>query len=218
MNGSRESWALSFPVLRGRAESRKTESLPEEDQITDERLLIGVRDGDQTSLHVLFDHFSRLVFHIALRILRDHGEAEEIVQDVFFNIHQHASTFDIAKGSAKAWIAQMAYHRALDRRLYLYRRQFYVGTDADSVANTLAGDTDLDREIGSQLDRAQLEKAFEELPSRQRRTLELFYFEGLELREISERLGEPLSNVRHHYYRGLAKLRKSAFIQKMREK
>lgn len=218
MSGSREDRILSFPVIWGRTKNGNADSLSGVVQCSDEELLIGVRNGDQGSLRILFEHFSRLVFHIALRILRDHGEAEEIVQDVFFNIHQHASTFDAAKGSAKTWIAQMAYHRALDRRLYLYRRQFYIGTDADSVANTLVGDTDLDREIGARINRAQLEKAFEDLPSRQRRTLELFYFEGLELREISERLEEPLSNIRHHYYRGLAKLRKSACINRLREK
>lgn len=84
--------------------------------------------------------------------------------------------------------------------------------------DTLLGETDLDREIGAKLNRAQLKKAFEELPEMQRGTLELFYFEGLELREISEKLNEPLANVRHHYYRGLEKLRKSAFVKKLKEK
>jgi RNA polymerase sigma-70 factor (ECF subfamily) len=218
VSGSREDRALSFPLIWGRSKNAEAEHPSEPGLLTDEELIAGVRSDDPVSLRLLFEHFSRLIFHIALRILRDRGEAEEIVQDVFLNIHQHASAFDAAKGTAKAWIAQMAYRRSLDRRLYLYRRQFYVGTDADSMANTLLGDTDLDREIGSRLNRVQLEKAFEELPERQRQTLELFYFEGLELREISERLKEPLPNVRHHYYRGLAKLRKSAFIQKLRSK
>jgi RNA polymerase sigma-70 factor (ECF subfamily) len=62
-----------------------------------------------------------------------------------------------------------------------------------------------------------LERAFEQLPEIQRVTLELFYFEGLELREISERLNEPLGNSRHHFYRGLERLRKSAFVQRLRE-
>jgi RNA polymerase sigma-70 factor (ECF subfamily) len=79
------------------------------------------------------------------------------------------------------------------------------------------GATDLDREIGSKLNRAQLQKAFAELPDVQRVTLELFYFEGLDLREISEKLSEPLGNTRHHFYRGLERLRKSAFVQKLRE-
>jgi len=68
------------------------------------------------------------------------------------------------------------------------------------------------------MNRMHLERAFEELPQIQRRTLDLFYFQGLELREISERLNEPLGNVRHHFYRGLEKLRKSAFVRRLREK
>jgi RNA polymerase sigma-70 factor (ECF subfamily) len=51
----------------------------------------------------------------------------------------------------------------------------------------------------------------------QRLTLELFYFEGLDLREISEKLNQPLGNSRHHFYRGLERLRKSAFVQRLRE-
>ena len=164
-----------------------------------------------------FDRYARLVFGVANRVLHDHGEAEDVVQEVFFHIFQKAALFDPLKGSAKGWIVYIAFHRALDKRAHLGRRGFYLGTVIESLDDTLLGETDLDREIGAKLNREQLEKAFEELPESQRRTLELFYFEGLELREISERLEQPLSNVRHHYYRGLAKLRKSSFVKKLRE-
>jgi len=187
-------------------------------QPTDEELIAGVRANDSTALETLFDRFSRLFMGIGLRILGDYGEAEDLVQEVFVYLHQKAVLFDPERGPANKWIVQVAYHRALDRREYLNRRAFYVGTDINSLADTLLGETDLDREIGAKLSRAQLEKAFADLPERQRRTLELFYFEGLDLPEISEKLNEPLPNIRHHYYRGLEKLRKSAFIQKMREK
>jgi RNA polymerase sigma-70 factor (ECF subfamily) len=80
------------------------------------------------------------------------------------------------------------------------------------------GETDLDREIGAKLDCLQLKRAFAELSEMQRLTLELYYFEGLELREIAEKLNEPLGNVRHHCYRGLQRLRKSTFVQRLREK
>lgn len=186
--------------------------------MTDEELMGRLKTNDAAALHFLFDRYSRLVLSIALRILRDYGEAEEIVQETYCYLYQKAALFDAAKGTAKGWIVQVAYHRALDRRAHLARRGFYLGTDVGSLDDTLLGETDLDREIRSKLNRAHLEKAFEELPERQRRTLELFYFEGLELREISEKLKEPLENIRHHYYRGLEKLRKSAFVQKLREK
>ena len=112
---------------------------------------------------------------------------------------------------------QIALHRALDRRVHLARRGFYVGTDTGSLDDTLLGETDLDREIGAKLNRIQLEKAFDELPESQRVTLELFYFEGFDLREISRKLNQPLGNTRHHFYRGLERLRKSAFVQRLRE-
>ena len=118
------------------------------------------------------------------------------------------------KGTAKAWIVQIAFHRALDRRSYLHRRGYYSGTDTGCLGDT-PGETDLEREIGAKLNRTHLERAFEELSELQRRTLELFYFDGLELREITERLDESLGNVRHHFYRGLERLRKSAFIQEL---
>jgi len=116
--------------------------------------------------------------------------------------------FDEAKGSAKNWIIQIAMHRALDRKSHLARRGFYAGTDIAALGDTLLGETDLDREIGAKLNRVQLEKAFEQLPEMQRLTLELFYFEGLDLREISEKLNQPLGNSRHYFYRGLERLRK----------
>jgi RNA polymerase sigma-70 factor (ECF subfamily) len=86
------------------------------------------------------------------------------------------------------------------------------------MSEVLSSATDLDREIGSRLNREQLEKAFQELPAMQRRTLELFYFEGLQLCEIAVKLDEPMGNIRHHFYRGLDHLRKSAFVQRLREK
>jgi RNA polymerase sigma-70 factor (ECF subfamily) len=78
------------------------------------------------------------------------------------------------------------------------------------------GKSDVERETGAKLDFAHLQKAFEDLTLMQRRTLELFYFEGFELREISERLHEPFGNVRHHFYRGLERLRKSPSVQRLR--
>jgi RNA polymerase sigma-70 factor, ECF subfamily len=212
--------ALPLPVIWGRTR-RRVVSGPEvttSGGADDEELMGRLQANDATALDILFDRYSRLVLGISLRVLRDYGEAEDVVQEVFFHVFQRAALFDPSKGSAKGWIIQVAFHRALDKRAHLGRRGFYLGTEIESLDDTLLGETDLDREIGAKLNRAQLEKAFEELPEMQRHTLELFYFEGLELREISEKLNEPLANVRHHYYRGLAKLRKSAFVKKLRER
>lgn len=209
---------MALPLLRARAaQSPVAEKVAASGQ-SDEEAIARLQARDSNALNLLFDRYARLVLSIALRILRDHGEAEEVVQDVFFYVYQKASLFDPARGSGKAWIVQIAFHRALDRKAHLSRRGFYVGTDIDPLHDTLLGHSDLEQEVGSGMNRVLLERAFEDLPEIQRRTLNLFYFQGLELREISERLNEPLGNVRHHFYRGLEKLRKSAFVRRLREK
>jgi RNA polymerase sigma-70 factor, ECF subfamily len=211
--------ALTFPVVWDVSHETAASSthVPKTRIPTDEDAMARLQANDTSALEVLFDRYARLVFRIARGVVRDTGEAEDVVQEAFFHLYKKCTLFDSSKGSVKNWILQVALHRALDRKEHLARRGFYRGTDLGSLDDTLLGGTDLDREIGSKLNRAQLRKAFKELPDVQRVTLELFYFESLDLREISEKLNEPLGNTRHHFYRGLERLRKSAFVQKLRE-
>lgn len=202
--GSRRESALSLPVVEVRSPS-------------DEELMSSLQAKDSKALELLFDRYSGLVFGIALRILNDRSEAEEVVQEAFFYVYQRALIFDPLKGSAKGWVVQVAFSRARDRKAHLSRRGFYSGTDIDSLDDTLLGRNDLERETGARLDFSQLQCAFEDLTHMQRQTLEMFYFEGMELREISERLHEPFGNVRHHFYRGLERLRKSPAVKRLRE-
>jgi RNA polymerase sigma-70 factor (ECF subfamily) len=182
----------------------------------DEELMDRLRVRDPEALDTLFRRYARLVMGIAFRTLRDYGEAEDAVQETFLYIFRKAALFDARKGPAKAWIVQVACHRSLDKKSYLGRRGFYLVTEIDAADDTVPGSTDLDREIGARLDRKKLEQAFAELPDAQRQTLEMFFFEGMELRQIADEIDEPLGNVRHYYYRGLERLRKSAFVRKLR--
>ncbi|MGA8432369.1 MAG: sigma-70 family RNA polymerase sigma factor [Candidatus Sulfotelmatobacter sp.] len=183
---------------------------------SDEELMSGLQAKKADALEALFSRYSRLVNGIAFRILRDYSEAEEVVQEAFFYIYQKSALFDPRKGGAKAWIVQIAYSRSLDRRAHLSRRGFYVGTEIESLDDTLTGKTDVEREIGAKINFAHLQRAFQDLTQMQRRTLELFYFEGLDLKEISEKVQQPFGNVRHHFYRGLERLRKSPSVQRLR--
>ena len=210
---------LAFPEILGKVLSDGESESQEHTApvVSDEELMQRLSGGDASALGLLFERYARLALSVAGRILHDPGEAEDAVQESFFYLYRKASTFDSSKGSARCWIIQAIYHRTLNHREHLLRRGFYAGTGDAPEPDNLRGDTDLDREVGATLDGRLLRKAFEGLEERQRRTLELFYFEGLDLREISETLGEPLGNVRHHYYRGLEKLKKSAVVRKLRK-
>src|ERR1700716_3123590 len=146
---TRES-TLSLPVVEARSPS-------------DEELMSSLQTKDSKALELLFVRYSRLVFGIALRILNDHSEAEEVVQEAFFYIYQKALLFDPVKGSAKGWVVQIAFSRARDRRAHLSRRGFYAGTDIEFLNDTLVGQSDMEREIGVRLDFSHLQCAFEDL-------------------------------------------------------
>jgi RNA polymerase sigma factor, sigma-70 family len=185
---------------------------------SDEVLLTRLKEQDRDALSLLFERYSRLILTIGFRILRDRGEAEDLVQNVFLYLYQKAERFNPERGNARTWIIQVAYHRALDKRTYLAHRQFYLGTDLTVPPDTLSGGADVERETGWRLNGEQLLDAIAELPEKQRTTLELFFFEGMDWQEISDRLGDTVANVRHHYYRGLEKLRKNPSVRRLRGK
>jgi RNA polymerase sigma-70 factor (ECF subfamily) len=184
----------------------------------DEDVMALLRAGDSSALNFLLERYARLVLGIAFRILHDRGEAEEVVQDVFFQVYQKANQFDPNKGKAKAWIVQIAFHKTYDRRLHLTRVGFYRDLKVESICGRLRDRTDLDRELGAKLNHIQIVKALSELTEMQRKTVELYFFEGFTITDVMHRLGESRENVRHHLYRGLERLRQNAFVQRLRDR
>ena len=180
--------------------------------ITDEELMHELKRGRQEALTYLFDRYYRLVFSVALKILRDRGEAEDLMQDVFIEIYRRIKLFNPDKGSAKTWILQYAYHRSLNRKKYLALRHFYDNPE-DSPLNQHEYSRSLNDWNGiSYEDWAQtIKKGLKTLSNIEQKVIDLVFFQGFLLKEIADQLDEPLSNVRNHYYRGLKKLR--VFLQ-----
>lgn len=171
---------------------------------SDEHLLVCAQSGDREALGILFDRYSRLVLAVGLRIVRDNAEAEDLVHDVFLFLLAKSNHFNPAKGSARAWLARVTYHRALDRRKYLVKRRYYDNRDNEHLPESASPNGESTDLIYWQ---SQLQRAFEDLSQEQRITLELCFFEGYTINEISKKLGTEPGNVRHYYYRGLERLR-----------
>lgn len=171
----------------------------------DERLIEELRAGNTDAFPIIFKRYHRLVHVTALNILRDAGEAEDLTQTVFLEIYRRVGQFDPARGTLKVWLLQFAYSRSMHRRNYLFVRQFHRHVELSEVEEQTS------HWSPQRLDLPETARLTSEvlavLPEAQRRTIEMFFFEGLTLAEISERRNEKFSNVRHHYYRGLEQLR-----------
>jgi RNA polymerase sigma-70 factor, ECF subfamily len=188
--------------------------------ISDEALMALICEGDRDALAFLFRRYARTVRGVAYRVLRDSCEADDLLQDLFMLVHRLCGTFDSSKGSARFWILQMTYRRAISRRRYLTSRHFYTRLDLDQATDQIG---DVSKQAGRPPDpmngilerKEALQSWFAELSESQRQTLHLFFFEGYTFEEIAAKLGQTVGNARNHYYRGLDKLRKQISAGKL---
>jgi len=215
--GSRDAHSGSEAAVK-----QPTETAGAATEISDEQLMEQIRQGTMEALVPLFRRHAHVVRSVACRILRNDAEADDLVQEVFLFVFRKAALFDASQATARSWIVQVTYHRAIDRRRYLTSRRYYTFQDVDASAQEPADDR---REIASwerSLEGVWGRKTAAELrallSADQLRTIELHFFEGYTLEEVAERMGQSLVNVRHHYYHGLEKLRKPAFARKLQPK
>jgi RNA polymerase sigma-70 factor, ECF subfamily len=173
---------------------------------SDEELADQLQSGNADALAVLFKRHSPVLFGIARRILRSDSEAEDAVQQIFLDVFRSIHRFDPEKGNFKTWLLMFAYHRTFNsRRSQIANRYF----DTDPLDESLAGSHSPNRECATTDNSILVTQVLKSLQPRQRRTIELVYYEGLTAEEISSKTGESVRVVRHNLYRGLDKLRKA---------
>ena len=202
--------ALSLSKGREQAEPAFKDTTQGSPEPPDELLIAEIGRGDQEALAVLFRRYARLVWTVAERIVRNKAEADDLLQDVFLLIRRRASVFDTSKGSVSSLIVHMTYQQALSRRRYLHSRNCSSNERMEDRTTTIAAPALrlYDESIEAHFGRERTREALEELSVDQRNTLKLFFGEGYTMNEIAGRLGQPIGQVKHHYYRGLERLRK----------
>jgi RNA polymerase sigma-70 factor (ECF subfamily) len=174
-------------------------------RLSDEELMQHATTGHSDAMAVLFDRYHLLVFDVALRIVRDPGEAEDVVQNVFLDVFRAMANFDSRKGILKVWLLQYAYHRALHRKRHLVSNHFYSWENLEGAIEVGSGRP----HWGEMPETTRLaEQMLESLKPHQREVVEMTYYEGLTAEEIARRRGESPHAVRHHLQRGVAALRK----------
>jgi RNA polymerase sigma-70 factor (ECF subfamily) len=177
--------------------------------LTDEALARVLHGGNAEALTVLFERHASSLFRVARRILRNEAEAEDAVQQIFLDVFRSIQQFDPEKGGFKAWLLLFAYQRISNCRRSLTANRFFDSDPFDELLPAVFPLTE--RSLGYSLPEMSLlvEQVMSTLRPRQRRTIELIYYEGLTAEEVSKRTGETVRVVRHNLYRGLEKLRKA---------
>ena len=165
--------------------------------------------GDKQACAELYDRFSQPLFSLALRILNDASEAQDIVQDVFLALWEKAAAFDRERGSTFGWAVTLVRNRAIDRLRTRRRRSTLL---KETFAGDLPGgasvaDPNSVDDLMFKEKTVAVRAALSSLPAEQLRALELAFFSGLTQQEIAAQLSEPLGTVKARIRRGLLKLR-----------
>jgi RNA polymerase sigma-70 factor (ECF subfamily) len=174
---------------------------------TDEELVSDLLANEPDALTVLFERHSALVFRIARRILRNDAEAEDALQQVFLDMFRAAEQFEPEKGSFKSWLLMFTYHRTFNRRRHLRAHGFYDSDSVEELPRELIQGASRRLSFASTETVILVEQVLKLIQPRQRRAIELTYYEGLTAEQASEVTGESVRVVRHNLYRGLEKLR-----------
>ena len=168
----------------------------------DADLLLLVKKGDEYAMASLFDRYSKVVYSVALRVLRDPASAEDVLQEIFMQIWRNPDGFIATRGSLGGWLAVVARNRSIDA-LRRKRPTEQVDDMALSSPYNLADEA----ERNSMMEKAR--SVIHKLPVEQRKTLEMAFFDGLTHTEIAEMTGDPLGTVKTRIRSALTTLRKA---------
>ncbi|MBV9506709.1 MAG: sigma-70 family RNA polymerase sigma factor [Acidobacteriia bacterium] len=160
---------------------------------------------DPQALAALYDRYGRLVYSLILRVVRDTGVAEDLVQETFLRVWNRVQGFDAERGAVGPWLLAVARNRAID----------YLRSTVGKARNSLEMEatehpalfSDMEKDILATDKARQIKAALEKLSAHQRQVIELAYFEGLSQTEMAERMGQPLGTVKTWVRAALKNLR-----------
>ena len=169
---------------------------------TDLDLIIALARGRREALGHLYDRHAASMLALGLKLLRDRGESEEILHDVFLEVWKYAGDFDPSRGRVRTWLMLRMRSRCLDRiKSHGRSRTSPVGERLERLVGAVASHAD------ARVDAGRVHGALAQLPEEQRAVLLLGYFEGLSCSEIATQLDIPVGTVKSRVHAAMKKLR-----------
>jgi RNA polymerase sigma-70 factor, ECF subfamily len=165
-------------------------------------LLTHIQSGDQEALSALFDRYGAMVYSVALRVLKDAGEAEDVMQEIFVQLWKNPGAFVSGRGSLGGWLVVVARNRSID---VIRRRRPTEPVELFALPSS----SDLAREAEENSLLEKIRGVMRSLPEEQRKPLELAFFEGLSHTEIAKKTGDPLGTVKTRIRLALTTIRKA---------
>lgn len=174
---------------------------------SDAELLSLIAAGDVRAVGELYDRYASTLFPIALRIVRDRTEAEDLLHDSFVAVNERAAQYTPDRGSVIAWLVTLVRNLSIDRTR---RRERRGSLARDVIAHEPpASARDPERLTSEASERVKIRRALSSLPEAQRQTLEVAFFEGLSYPEIAARENVPLGTIKSRAARAIAALREA---------
>jgi len=172
-------------------------------------LMKKIKAKDQKALAELYDLYGHLLYGLIFSILKKRTEAEDLLQEVFVNVWEKATSFDPERGNAYQWLVTLTRNKAIDRiRSKNYKSQKKEETDIELPDIPLTGDQRSPLESTILKERAEkVKKALLEIPEKQRQVIQIAYFRGLSQSEIAKHLDIPLGTVKTRTRQGMLKLK-----------
>ena len=171
---------------------------------SDAALIERISQRDESALAELYDRYAGMLTSVLTRVARDAQAAEEILQDVFYQLWRTPERFDASRGSLPAWLVVICRNRAISR---LRKKNPAAGEELTEGMVPLP--FNLESEVSQQQMLGRVRGAMDTLPSEQRAAVELAYFEGMTHSEIAARTGDPLGTVKTRLRTAMETLRRT---------
>lgn len=180
----------------------------------DVALIKRMSEADETALGALYDEWSRSLYSLVLHLLKDPDEAEDVVEETFWQAWRKASSYEPSKGAVSTWLLTIGRRKALDRLRARKRHREDPARSERTFTDMPSRDPDPSQQVEGAEMREHVRAALRKLPGEQRKVLELAYFNGLSQSEIAETTGEPLGTVKTRMRLAMQKLREPLSVHR----